>query len=68
MSSGGPPSREVGGGGEERLISVAFNSARILLLSKMGCEIVSAKLLYGDVFLVGCFFKKETLTFVCLHH
>lgn len=47
------------GGWEERLISVAFNSARVLLLSKMGCEIVSAKLLYGGVFLVGCFLKRN---------
>lgn len=55
MSSGGPPSREVGSGGREAysvtlqlckllLLTVSFNSTRVLLLSNMGGEIASAKL------------------------
>lgn len=37
-------------GGEQRLISVSFDSTRVFLLSSMAGEIVSAKLLCGGVF------------------
>lgn len=38
MSSGGQATREIGKGGS--LISIFFNSARVLLLSNMGGELV----------------------------